>query len=309
LAAAILMRAAGRGLLIVGAALAWLPARPAAAQPDWLPPEAAAARRRRAAAKAAVEAADPCADPLLAAFAPPVRDTGLDRGRSACLAGGFAARTRAAAPDAGDLDDSAAIFGELELRWLYLADLELTAGARVVRWLAGDGRGDDDDDETSFGPVYLAAAAGRKARAFGRPLRLAWALRLDLPLTDSAEDAPVVAASPQVAAALHLGSRVTGHARAAALLWLVLPEDDVDTIRALSLSTDLAWAPWRWLAGGIGVEAQSGWHGFALDHLLARGGLRVPLGCRARLELAAAAPLAGREPTDLVVELGLSVDR
>ena len=82
----------------------------------------------------------------------------------------------------------------------------------------------------------------------------------------------------------------------------------MDTRRALSASADLTWAPWNRLAGGVGVEAQSGWHGFALDHFLVRGGLRVALG-RTRIELAGAAPLFGRERADVVIELGLAFDR
>lgn len=289
------------GALVVAVSL------PAAAQPDWLPPEVAEARRRRQAAQANA-VTDACADSLLGVLAPPLRDTGLDRALDACLAGGYVARARAATSDVDAREDSA-ISGELELRWMYLADLELTVGARAVRWLTGEAAEFSDEEEASFGPVYLSAAADHGTRAFDRPLRLAWALRFEVPWTHGVPDSPVVAASPQVAAALQLGRSLSAHARAAALLWLVLPEDDVERARALSLSTDLTWAPWRWLAGGLGVEVQRGWFGDGFDHLAARGGLRLPLGCRARVELTAAAPLAGRESTDLVVELGLTVDR
>ena len=255
---------------------------------------------------------DPCADAMLGAIAAPVRDSGFDRGHGACLEGGLALRGRAAALSGGPVtDDTTTISGELELRWLYLADLELTVGARAVdHRLAGDSAVVDDD--TQFGPVYLAAAAGRATRAFDRPLRLSWSLRLDLPWTTTGDDgAPTLAASPQVAAALRLGPHLAGHARIGALLWLANPPGGVDTRRALALAADMTWAPWRRLAGAIGVEAQSGWHGFEIDHLLARGGLRVPIAGSVRLELAGAAPLVGRESelTDLVVELSLIAGR
>jgi hypothetical protein len=57
-----------------------------------------------------------------------------------------------------------------------------------------------------------------------------------------------------------------------------------------------------------GVEAQTGWYGAGLDHLLVRGGLRVPFRCRARLHLGAAFPLLGDERTDVVGELSFAHD-
>jgi hypothetical protein len=293
-----------RPVWLVVAIAALLSPRGAAAQPEWLPAEARADR----AAAARLQEGDPCADRMLAVLAPPVRETGFDRGQSACLAGAFVARGRAGAVlDDPELYESAIGSVDLELRWMYLVDLELTVGARAIE--DSDVRGAEGED-ARFGPIYAAAAAGRGTRAFGRPLRLAWALRLDLPWTTSGPgDEPTVAASPQISASLGLGSRLAGHARVGGLLWLTRPPDDVDTRRALAVSTDLTWAPARWIAGGLGVEAQTGWHGFALDHLALRGGLRVGLGGRARIELTAAALPAGREPTDAVLELAVVVDR
>jgi hypothetical protein len=268
----------------------------ASAQPDWLPADSLEST-----------AADPCSGRMLGALAAPVRETGFDRGQSACLAGSFVVRGRAVAVlDGPELYSRGAALGEIELRWLYLADLELTFGARAIE--DRDVRGSEAGEDAVFGPIYAGAAAGRLTRAFDRPLRLAWALRLDLPWTTTGPgDEPTVAASPQVAASLGLSGRLVGHARAGALLGLTRPSGDVETRRALALSADLTWAPARWIAGGLGIEAQTGWHGAALDHLAARGGLRA--GGRVRVELAAAAPVAGREPTDLVIELALTVDR
>jgi hypothetical protein len=248
---------------------------------------------------------------MLAALAPPVRDTGFDRVQSACLAGSFAVRGRTAAIlDGSGIDDTAVTSAALELRWLYLADLELAVGARAIEHRPAPSAAAMTGDDTAYGPVHVGVAAGRTSRALGRPLRLAWSLRVDLPWTDTGDGpGPTLAASPQLAAALQIGRHLAGHARAAALLGLARPPDDLETRRALALSADLAWAPWRRLAAGSGIEAQSGWYGFGLDHLLVRGGLCLALGSRVRLDLAGAAPLFGRERTDLLVELGMTVDR
>jgi hypothetical protein len=253
---------------------------------------------------------DPCADPLLAPIAPPVRDSGFDRAIDACLAGGWSASARGAALiDTPDFYGTAAASLFLDVRHLLLRDLEIGGGVRAV-----DARFAQNaviaEDEVGAGPVYLAAAAtlGRHHLA-GRPLRLAWGLRLDLPWTDTTYGSTaVVAATPQVAAALGLSPRLALHARLAALLWLVRPPDDVQTRRAAALSSDLVWTPFRALAVAAGAEAQAGWYGATLDHLLVRGGLRVPFRCRNRLHLGAAAPLLGDERTDLVGELTFTHD-
>ncbi len=287
--------------MIVAAAL--LP-HAAAAQPDWLPEPASGP------AGADAGADDPCADPMLAPLAPAVRDTGVDRVQSACLAGSFAVRGRTAASlDGAGWGDTAVTSAALELRWLYLADLELAVGARAIEDRQEQSPAVTGDD-TAYGPIHLGVAAGHAARTLGRPVRLAWSLGLDVPWTGTGDGpGPTLTASPQLAAALAIGRHLAGHARAAALLGLARPPDDLKTRRAMALSADLTWAPWHRLAAGAGIEAQSGWYGFALDHLLVRGGLRAGLGSRVRLDLAGAAPLFGREPTDLVIELGLTASR
>jgi hypothetical protein len=293
--------------LVALALLGGLPAR-AAAQPDWLPPGMGKKRPRPTPAAAAAE--DPCADPLLEApLAPALRDTGLDRTRGACLSSAVDTRARgAAAVDRPEFYGTLAGSLFVERRFLLLPDLELQAGARAV-----DHRFAQDAvvtaSETALGPVWLGATIGDRRRPGGRLLRLAYGLRFELPYTDSNYiDTPVVAARPEAAAALALARTLALHGRLAGLLWLARPPDDVDTRRALVASTDLVWAPWRVLAIGAGVEAQAGWYESGLDHLLVRGGLRAPLGCRVRIDLAAAAPVAGEERTDLVVELGAHVD-
>lgn len=290
----------------------------ARAQPDWLPPEVRRPPPTSSPAgspfpfggKAAVDPDDPCGDPLLAPIAPPVRDSGFDRAIDACLAGGWSASARGAALlDTPDFYGTAAASLFLELRHLLLRDLEIGGGIRAV-----DARFAQNaviaEDEVGAGPAYLTAAAalGRRQLA-GRPLRLAWGLRLDLPWTDTTYgETAVVAATPQVAGALGLSPRLALHGRLAALLWLVRPPGDVQTRRAAALSTDVAWTPFRVLALSLGVEAQTGWYGATLDHLLVRGGLRVPFRCKNRLHLGAAAPLLGDERTDLIGELTFAHD-
>ena len=307
--------------LVVAAALLAC-ARSARAQPDWLPPEVRRPPRTSSPAgsptgspfpfgdPAAADPDDPCADPLLAPIAPPVRDSGFDRAIDACLAGGWSASARGAALiDTPDFYGTAAASLFLDLRHLLLRDVEIGGGIRAI-----DARFAQNavitDDEVGAGPAYLTAAAalGRHQLA-GRPLRLAWGLRLDLPWTDTTYGkTAVVAATPQVAGALGLSPRLVLHGRLAALLWLVRPPGDVQTRRAAALSTDLAWTPARVLALSLGIEAQTGWYGATLDHLLVRGGIRVPFRCRNRLHLGAAAPLLGDERTNLVGELTFAHD-
>ena len=306
------MRTLIAGLILLAAA------SPAGAQPDWLPPEVRGPPPAKTSAGSPSpfgdltrpEADDPCGDPLLAPIAPPLRDTGFDRAIDPCLRGGFAASARGAALiDTPEFYGTASASLFLEVSRLLLRDLEIAAGVRAV-----DARFAQNavisEEEIGAGPFYLAVAGGLGLRhPGGRPLRLAWGLRLDLPWTDTTYGATaVVAATPQVAAALGLTPRLVLHGRAGALLWLARPPGDVETRRALVASSDIAWAPFRALALAAGVEAQTGWYESALDHLLVRGGLRVPFRCRARLHLGAAVPLLGDERTDLVGELAFALD-
>jgi hypothetical protein len=282
----------------------------AAAQPEWLPPEVRPARPPSPfGGPPAAEPDDPCRDPLLAPIAPPVRDTGFDRAIDACPAARLALSARGAELDEAGVElREASLF--VEVSHLLLRDVEIAAGGRALDTRFAEGAGVDDDD-LEAGPVYLAARARFAARHLGgRPLRLAWGLRLDLPWTDTrvGTDAAVVAAAPQLAASLGLAPRVALHARLAALLGLTRIPGDIETRRAVVGSSDLAWAPIGVLALAAGIEAQAGWFESGLDHLLVRGGLRVPFGCRARLHLGAAAPVAGDEPTDLVGELAFALD-
>lgn len=290
----------------------WLPpeVRRKPAQPDWLPPEVRKPGSSPFGEPAAADPDDPCRDPLLAPIAPALRDSGFDRAASACLRARWSATARGAALiDTPDFYGTAAASLFLDISHLLLRDLEIAAGARAV-----DARFAQNavisDSELGAGPVYLAAAGGLGVHHLaGHPLRLAWRLRLDLPWTDTTYGATaVVAAAPQIAAALGLTPRLALHGRLAALLWLVRPPDDVQTRRAVVGSSDLAFAPWRVLAVTAGAEAQTGWYGAGLDHLLVRAGLRVPFRCRAGLHLGAAFPLLGDERTDVVGELSFAHD-
>lgn len=298
---------------LIAAALLAAAASTARAQPDWLPPEVRRPTPSRSPfgdPDAGPAPDDPCRDPLLAPIAPPLRDSGFDRTIDACLAGGWAASARGAALiDTPDFYGTADASLFLEVSRLLLRDLEIGAGARAVSARFAQ-NAVIAEDEVGAGPVYLAVAGGLGLRHLGsRPLRLAWGLRLDLPWTDTTYGwTAVVAATPQVAASLGLTPRLALHGRVAALLWLVRPPGDVQTRRAAALSSDIAWTPFRALALAAGVEGQTGWYGAGLDHLLVRGGLRVPFRCRARLHLGAAAPLLGDERTDIVGELAFSHD-
>jgi hypothetical protein len=280
----------------------------ASAQPDWLPPELQKKKRVPSAAQPVPD--DPCADPLLTPMAPPIRDSGFDRALDACLGAGWSASARGAAlVDRPDFYGTLAGSLFLDLRTMLLHDLEIGVGARAVDVRYAQ-NAVISETEVGGGPVYLGVAGALRRRSLaGRPLRLAWGLRLDLPWTDSNYgETAVLSASPQLAAALGLSPRLALHGRIAGLFWLVRPPGDVQTRRAGAASTDLVWAPFRVLALAIGVEGQAGWYGAELDHLLVRGGARFPLGCRARLQLGAAAPLLGEERTDAALELGFSRD-
>lgn len=261
-----------------------------AALPEWAAAQAEPLFPRRAR-----QVAGGCADgAALAAPAPiGVRATGIDVPRGACAVGGAAVVARLAR--AGELD----VLGVfVESRTASVAGAELTVGARVV---ASREIGADDRDQR-YGPLYLRVAHGRDAIWFGRPVTAGPSLRVDLPHTTTDQDGTVVAASPAYQATLAASDRVHLHCRAGALLGAVLADDTVDTRAALFAGVDAGLRLGGSFALIAGTEAQGGWLGDGFDHLLARAAARAHLG-RGRVELAAALPVAGDEPTDLVLTL------
>jgi hypothetical protein len=242
-------------------------------------------------------------------MAPALQPSGIDLTRAPCPEGQLSLRARGTA-----LVDLPEFYGTLaasllvDWRIRLLPRLEVSVGGRAIDYRFAQ-NAVVSEDELAAGPLTLGAVGRLDRRAFlGRPIVLGWALRADLPYTDTGYDVPVLAASPQLLAALAIGRRLVAHARLAGLLWLARPPSDIDTRRAVALSTDWSLSAFSPVAVGLGAEAQSGWYGFGLDHLLLRGGFRTSLGARTRLDLTALVPVLGEERTDLALELGLAVD-
>lgn len=295
--------------MLAAATLAGLGGKAAVAQPDWLPPDFG---QRGPAAGPALAPDDPCADPMLGPIAPPMVPSGLDQARAACLVseGSLTAVSDAALEGSGlhGTFDSGLL---VRASGLLVADLQLSAQLRAPswQWIRPDG-GAASSSDVGVGPLSLGAssALGRDHHLLGHPLRLTWALAVDVPWTDSAADDPVLAAAPEVRASLGLAPDLAAHARVLALLVMTRPTGDIDTERAVALSTDVAWRPVRALALAAGAEGQGGLYGGGLDHLLVRGGARLGLGGALRVSLGASVNLAGDEPIDVAVALALARD-
>lgn len=248
--------------------------------------------------------AEPHCAASLAPSAVSIRDTGLDRNRVACGASGFRAGTRAFAtidtPNFyGTL--SGALF--LDYRLLTASGFEFSAGARFVDYRFAQSAV-FTDGEFSVGPISLGVLRPQRKSWWGVPVVSSHGLRFELPLTNSSDQNITVSASPTALVTMMPSSQLHLHGRLAGLLWSTLPESGADSRAALIASTDVAYAPVSFLAATAGVEAQGGWYGLGLDHLIARGGLNIPIGDDNALQLSIAHSFAGAERADMIFWLG-----
>ena len=249
--------------------------------------------------------ANPCDDvPGSGPARVPLSDTGLDIARPVCPETSAMVDFRGLA-----LIDTPGFYGTLASSMfvgLRAGDerLELEGGLRAV-----DFRFAQNAVVTAHafavGPVYLALTHAHPARMFGRDAIWSWTWRLDLPATNRGYHVTTTAAALSAQALVPMTRHLRLLGRVAAFGWAAAPVDAPDGRGALSASSDVDWQPWRRLALTGGAEVQGGWYGLGLDHVLARGGLRLHLGGY-RLELGVAAPLLGTERTNLVVLLGFA---
>ncbi len=240
---------------------------------------------------------------LLAPTGGSVRDTGLDQNRSACATDGFVVGTRALATiDAKNFYGTLSSSLMLDYRMLHLSGFEFSLGARLVDYRFAQSAV-FTDGELSAGPISVGVLRPTRSTWWGIPVAVAHAIRFEVPYTNLADQDLSVAASPSALATLTPSPRLHLHGRMAALLWSVLPESGADSRAALLASTDVAYAPVSAFSLNAGLEAQAGWYGLGLDHLQARGGVRLKIGDGA-IEISAATTLVGEERNDLVMWLG-----
>lgn len=233
-----------------------------------------------------------------------LRGSGLDLNRVACGVDGFNLGTRALATI-----DSPEFYGTLsgslfvDYRMLHESGFEFSVGARLVDYNFTQSAV-FTDAELAFGPVSLGVLHPQQRRWWGQPVVTSVALRFEVPLTHTGGQPLTVAASPAFFLTMMPFSTLHVHARAAGLLWSVLPESGPDSRSALLVSSDVAYAPFSHFAVTAGTEVQGGWYDFGLDHLLVRAGVRAVLGQDSAIEVSAAIPFYGADRTDLVVWLG-----
>lgn len=234
----------------------------------------------------------------------PLRDTGLDIARPVCPESATMLDLRGLA-----LIDTPDFYGTLASSMfigLRVGDehLELEGGLRAVDFRFVQ-NAVVTAHEFGVGPVYLAMTHAHETPMFGRDAVWSWTWRVDLLATDRGYSVTTAAAAMSAQALVPVTRHLRLLGRLAALGWAAAPVDAPDGRGALSASSDVDWQPWHRLSLTGGAEAQGGWYGVGLDHLLVRGGVRLHLGGY-RLELGAAAPLLGAERTNLVVLLGVA---
>jgi hypothetical protein len=248
-----------------------------------------------------------CSAPLLDPAGLGLRESGIDAARAACTASSVSAGARGLA-----LIDVPEFYGTLSsslfaaIRVAGARDFELEIGIRALD-LRFAQNAVLTRTELSTGPFWVAGVLPLLATLGGRELVVAGSLRWDVASSESGSAVRTTALAPALLATFAPADRVRLHARAALLLWGASTPIGFERRTAVAASSDAALSVGRRFAVAAGVDAQAGWHRAGLDHLLARGAARVALG-QSRLELAAAAPVAGAERTDLVLWIACSRD-
>ncbi len=245
----------------------------------------------------------PC-NPLAAPVSLSLRETGFDAPHSACANNSWSLGTRALA-----LIDTPNFYGTVgasvffDWRFVHASGFEFGMGAKLI-----DARFVQSavfsDTELNVGPLYLSIAKPTPKTWWNKDVVVSHALRVDVPLTSTSNEALTVSASPSVSASISLAPTLQLHSRIAALLWSTVPESGADSRTAFQSSLDIGYTPASSLALLLGAEAQSGWYGLGLDHLQARAGLRIATGQKGAIELSGGQVVVGTEGKTLVVWLG-----
>jgi hypothetical protein len=237
--------------------------------------------------------ADPCGDPRF--DGPPeigVREGDLGAPRLPCAEKSVYLHLRGYAlldiPDFyGTLDASALVGVRVPVRDV----VELSASLRLVDYRFVQ-NASVIADELGAGPLAIGALLPLRAGAWA----IAPSVRWFVPGTDW--PAAATALEGGFAAATEPRRWLSVYANAALYGWMSYPA----THGALALSGGAAWTPKKWFAFALGLEAQAGWYGVGLDHLLARGGLRFRTKA-GDFALDAIVPFAGRERTTAVAQI------
>ncbi|MBI4509458.1 MAG: hypothetical protein HY698_07460 [Deltaproteobacteria bacterium] len=250
---------------------------------------------------AATASASPCEDPAAGLLGPPelsIRQGELDAPRSPCVTRALFAHAQATA-----LIDMADFYGTLGAgiqvgARVPFRGLEWSLSLRAVDWRFVQ-NASIAASETGLGPITLGVLYPTIRTVIHRQVAILTGVRLVVPFTDSTYDVPVGAVAGTVDAAIRLRSWLALTSHAAVKGWSAWPTGGWDGRGAVVAGAGASFLPWRWLGVHLGLEAQSGWFGLGLDHVLTRGGASVPLRKTGRIGVGAVMPLAGAERTNL----------
>ncbi|MCE9579842.1 MAG: hypothetical protein K8W52_42385 [Deltaproteobacteria bacterium] len=249
--------------------------------------------------------AGPCDDALVEPLGLGVRDARFDRGISPCVRDELGASV-----DGGATIDTPGFYGTLagalRLDGRIALDLriELGVAARVLDATFVQ-TAVIKVTELGYGPLEAHVSYGDDASFRGRPLRWAAIALVDVPWTQESQATRSGGAQLALAATWALSPRWTIAARVAGLGWYASSLAGVTGRAAGALDGEAIVRAARRVALGLGIDAQAGWYGAGLDHVLVRIGARVRVAARWRLELIAGAPIAGAERADVTFTLGV----
>jgi hypothetical protein len=253
-------------------------------------------------------AADPCEEHIDDPVAVPWRESGVDAARGGCLHADLSAVTRGHA-----VIDTPNFYGTLggeltiAIRLLESSGFEWGVALRAV-----DGVFVQNAvltvDEVGYGPVSGHIALGDRSELAGKPLARALYARLELPFTRSRLDGSTGALQVGAAATWLAAPRLRVHGHAALLGWYASSTGGRDGRAAFMTSVDAAYRAVRSLSIAAGADVQVGWYGWGLDHVAVHAGAHWRVKGLWRAELAAGAPLAGTERTDLAFTVAVRRD-
>jgi hypothetical protein len=257
--------------------------------------------------------ASPCDAALGQPFTGPaeigVREAGLGVPRAPCRRRELLARL-----DAGATVDTPEFYGtlvattRLGVRWplAWLGGLEVSADAAVVDYRFAQNASLKLTEATS-GPIAFGLLWEGGLRLGGWPVSLAPALRVVAPGSRLGVDGDRGAFE----LALHAGARPLGwlsldaHLGALAILFADVDGQTAHHHEAYA-AAGAGFVVEDWLALLVGAEVGFGFYDDGLDHVLARGGVRLGTRRWGRYDLAALVPFAGAERADLVLLLAWS---
>jgi hypothetical protein len=252
--------------------------------------------------------ADPCEDPTTDPVALPLRDTGFDRGRAACLRSDLSSAVSGVAT----IDTPrfyGTIAGALRVAGRFTRGdrVEWGFGARAVDYTFAQ---DAVIQATGFrfGPIDAHVAYGGSLHVTSPRDRWAVVGTIVVPFTSSTlMDTVDLAAQLAAVGTVQASPRWTAHVRVAGLAMGSSSAAGDHASAALVVGADAIARITARFRVGLGADLQAGWRG-AFDHLLVRAATQRRIGDAYRIELGVGLPVGGQERIDLGVAVGVVRD-